>query len=580
MKKYSLIFLLISICCFGENSLYKKINFLDGEVYFPKTTSEYIDSLLKDKDVESYARLTEVYYRLGNEESMKKYFNAYMESDADYLNKSRLCHTIKEYGLEIKNILSYVENRSKKEKVYYQKYITRLIKENGLNESVNLGINKIDILFSYIEDEEGFQEYFYKNKWSREEKKKIVETLKNQNLEEKKNIFAIYKQIGNSYDTANYYYSKIKTNYDYEGYKNYYDSLEEKGIDIVIRNEFEKLHYLKYKNSDEEYKNSVEELKKRFLKNKEYKKLYTLYKITEDMDILANLSIVNEEFAYRYIKELHESYKEKEEETMTKLIDIFNKSYNESKYSDELFKIKIEYISDKEMIINIINARMVKKFDRDLLVKKVQTYIEMGKNSEAEHTISEHIFWKYPDEELVQIYIELLDKDGRTNELYEKLVKLQNKSWIFNYCKENNLKVPTELEPEAVNYYFEMEEYKYLYQYKDMLSYEQYKRVIENNMLVFMESANKKYPYEKAWMDMSRIENFYFNEDVIEFNILMVKEILEKKIKNDAEVYYLAKYFYYAGDYSQGKSYLNQIIGRYGYSEEMKNFKRKFEPLN
>ena len=75
MKKYILIFILISFCSFGESELYKKVTFLDGEVYFPKTTSEYIDSLLKDKSIESYAKLTTAYYNLGNDESMKKYFD-------------------------------------------------------------------------------------------------------------------------------------------------------------------------------------------------------------------------------------------------------------------------------------------------------------------------------------------------------------------------------------------------------------------------------------------------------------------------------------------------------------------------
>jgi hypothetical protein len=555
--------------------LYKKINFLEGEVYFPKTTSEYIDSLLKDKSIESYSKLAEIYYNLGNEESMRKYFNVYMESEADYLSKSRLCHIIKEYGLEIKNILSYVENKSKKEKVYYQKYITKLIKENNLNESINLGISRLDILFSYIDDEEGFEGYFYQNKWSREDKKRIVENLKKENLDEKKRLFTIYKKIGNKYDTVNYYYSKVKSNYDYEGYKNYYESLEEKGIEPVIRNEFETLHYLKYRNDTENYKNTIDEMRKRFLKNKEYKKLYTLYKITEDIEILANISIVNEEFAYRYIKEINDSDKEKEEEKMLKLIDIFNKSYQESKYAEDVFKIKTEYISDKELLINSINSRLVKKFDRELLMKKIRIYMEMGKKSEAEHTISEHIFWKYPDEEMVELYIEILNKEGRESELYEKLAKIQNKTYLFNYCREKNLKIPKELELEAVNYYFESEDYKDLYQFKDLLSYEQYKRVIENNLLIFLESANMKYPYEKEWMDMSKFENFYFNEELSEFDIVLIKEILDKKIKNDAEIYYLSKYFYYSGDYVQSKSYLNQIIGRYGFSEEMKNFRKK-----
>lgn len=575
LKRYILIFLLISIISFGENSLYKKTAFLEGEVYFPKTTSEYIDSLLKDKDTDSYAKLTEIYYNLGNEESMRKYFKAYMESDADFLEKSRICHIIKEYGLEIKNILSYVENKSKKEKVYYQRYITKLIKENGLNESVNLGINKTDILFSYIDDEDGFEEYFQQNRWSREDKKRIIEIMKKYNLEEKNKLFAIYKKIGNNYDIADYYYSKIKTNYDYEGYKNYYNALEDKEIEPLIRNEFETLHYLKYKNETESYNSTVEEMKKRFLKNKEYKKLYTLYKITEDMEILANISIVNEEFAYRYIKEMHESNKEKEENKMLKLIEIFNKTYPESKYSDDLFKIRVDYTRDKESIINIINAKLVKKFDKELLMKKIKIYMENGKKTEAEHTISEHIFWKYPEEELIELYIEILNESGRGSELYEKLIKLQNKTYIFDYCKENNLKIPKELEEEAVKYYFEAEDYRSLYQFKELLNYQQYKRVIENNLFIFIESANKKYPYEKEWMDKSRFENFYFNEDMKEFDILIIKQIMDKKIKNDAEVYYLAKYFYNAGDYGQSRQYLNQIIGKYGFSEEMKKFKEK-----
>lgn len=580
MKKYILIFILISFCSFGESELYKKVTFLDGEVYFPKTTSEYIDSLLKDKSIDSYAKLTTAYYNLGNEESMKKYFDYYMESDADYLDKSRLCHSVKEYGLEIKNILKYVEKKGKKEKVYYQRYITKLIKDNNLNESVNLGISRLDILFSYMEDEDGFSEYYYKNSWNVEERKKIVEVLKNEKIEERKKIFGIFKKIARNSDIEDYYYSKIKTNYDYESYKNYYNSLEEKGIKPVIRNEFENLHYLKYKNSIDDYENAAEEMRKKFLKNKEYKKLYTLYKITENITILENLSIVNEEFAYRYIKEINEIPSENDSEKIVKLIDTFNNSYPESKYSDEVFKIKIEYMTNKEEMLNGINSRLVKQFDRDLLIKKVFIYIKIGRIAEAEYTISEHIFGKYPDGELIDIYIKIMSENGRKNELYEKLSKLSDKSYFFNYCKENGLKIPKELSKEAVNYYFEMEDYKELYQFKDELNYEQFKRVIENNLFVFMDSANKKYPYEKEWMDKNRIENFYFNEDSGEFNIIFIKQILDKKIKSDAENYYMAKYFYSVQDYIQSRQYLNQIIGKYGFSEEMKSFKKKLDTIN
>ena len=97
---------------------------------------------------------------------------------------------------------------------------------------------------------------------------------------------------------------------------------------------------------------------------------------------------------------------------------------------------------------------------------------------------------------------------------------------------------------------------------------------------VFLDSANKKYPYEKEWTDKNRIENFYFNEDSEEFNIIFIKQILDKKIKSDAENYYMAKYFYSVQDYIQSRQYLNQIIGKYGFSEEMKSFKKKLDTIN
>lgn len=577
LKKYMFIFLLMTVYAFGESELYKKVTFLDGEVNFPKTTSEYIDTLLKDKSIESYAKLAVAYYNLGNEEAMKKYFNIYLASEADYLEKSRLCHSVKEYGLEIKNILSYVENRSKKEKIYYQKYITKLIKENNLNESINLGISKFDILFSYIEDEDGFEAYFAGNRWSSEDKRKIVESLKNYDMEDKKKIFEIFKNTGNRYDVVDYYYSKIKTNYDFEAYKNYYYLLEENDIEVVIRNDFENLHYLKYKGNNEEYESMAEELRKKYLRNKEYKKLYTLYKITGNIAILENLSIINEEFAYRYIRESNDNGSEIDSEKMLELIDSFNKSYPESKYSNELFKIKAEHKADSEQIISEINSRLAKHFDRDLLMKKVELYLKAGKESEAERSISEHIFWKYPDDELIEMYIAILDESDRKEELSNQLAKLTDKRHYFDYCKNNDIKIQSQYSKDAVEYYFDIEEYKELYKFKDELSYEQYKRVIENGLLIFIESANKKYPYEKEWMDMSRIENFYFNRDIMDFNIVVIKQILDKKIKTDAEVYYLAKYFYYAQDYVQSRQYINQIIGKYGFSEEMREFKKKLD---
>ena len=98
MKKIIVLFMLVSAIVSAESEMYKKVPFLDGEIYFPKTTAEYIDGLLEDKSIESYAKLAEVYYKLGNEDIVKKYFNIYMSSSAGYLEKSRLCHNVGEYG--------------------------------------------------------------------------------------------------------------------------------------------------------------------------------------------------------------------------------------------------------------------------------------------------------------------------------------------------------------------------------------------------------------------------------------------------------------------------------------------------
>lgn len=574
---------MLGALAYGDSEMYKKVSFLSQEVYFPKPTSEYIDTLLADNSTESYAKLSELYFKLGNEAIMRKYFNFYMNSDADYLSKSRLCNAVGEYGLEISNILKYIENKPFKEKIYYRNYISKLIKEKNLNSNFKGSINKKDILISYIDSEKDFSEYFYTNSWNEQEKKEIVEILKKRDLEKSKLIKNIFREIADKYDIADYYYYKIENNYDVEGYSEYYAAIEEEGIEPIIRNEFEKLHYYQYKSNLTEYKKLADELAVKYNKSKEYKKLYTLYKITGDMNILYNLSLINEEFLFKFIKEMYiidsgedgSAVNGQNREMVLKTIDSFLNSYTESIYTQEVLKIKLAYLTDYEEGIKTADSYLAKGYDNYVFAKKAEFLSRAGKKGEAESMILSKLYSGYSDPVLIEFLIKMVGQNSQG--LYNVLIKLDDKSYFFEYARKNSIKIPKELENEAIDYFFEAGDYTYLYQYKERLSYEQYRRVIENGMLVFMESANKRFPYEKEWMDLGRADYFYFNDNFKEFNVIAVRQLLEKRIRNDAENYYLAKYFYFTGDTKKAKEYFKGIAARYVFSEEIANFKEKLE---
>lgn len=594
MKKIIVLFMLVSAIVSAESEMYKKVPFLDGEIYFPKTTAEYIDGLLEDKSIESYAKLAEVYYKLGNEDIVKKYFNIYMSSSAGYLEKSRLCHNVGEYGQEVNMILKYIEDKPIAEKVYYRNYISKLMNTKGIDIYVKGGtLNKVDVLMTYLDSEDEFTTYYNSNNWSESENKKIIEILKKKELSSKNEIFDLFRKLANGYDVADYFYYKIENNYDKDGYAKYYGELEKDGIEPIIRNEFEKLHYFLYKNNTVEYKKLVNELEIRFNKTKEYKKLYTLYKISGDMAIMQNLAMISEDFNYRYLNEMYQNDLESQSkrgiksdisiiygenrDAVLRGIDTFGQVYPNSGYIEELTKIKLAYFGEGEEALRVADAYLKKKSDRYVILRKADILNKSGRRAEAEQLLYNAIQNGIADDSMISYYIDMINFGKSGNEMFKILSSIDDKHYLFEFCRKNGIKIPSEYENEAIDYFFNLGDYMYLYQYKDKLTYDQYKRIIDNNMLVFIESANKKYPYEKSWMDLSKQEYFYFNEDYKDFSALTARMILEKRIRTDAENYYIARYLYYAGEYGKAKEYIKGIASRYTLSTEIKDFYKKIE---
>ncbi len=293
--------------------------------------------------------------------------------------------------------------------------------------------------------------------------------------------------------------------------------------------------------------------------------------------------MINEEFMFKFIKEMYiidstedgSAVNGQNKEMVLKTIDSFLNSYTDSIYSQEVLKIKLAYITDYEEGVKTADRYLAKGYDNYVFVKKAEFLNRAGKKGEAESMILSKLYSGYSDPVLIEFLIKSIGKNSQ--ELYNILIRLDDKRYFFEYARKNSIKIPKELENEAIDYFFEAGDYTYLYQYKDRLSYEQYKRVIENGMLVFMESANKKFPYEKEWMDLSRADYFYFNNNFKDFNVIAVRQLLEKRIRNDAENYYLAKYFYFIGDIEKAKEYFKGIAARYVFSEEIGDFKEKLE---
>lgn len=565
LLKCTVLFMLMNSLLFSQVSRYEEVSVLGEKVYFPKKTSEYLLELLESEGTDSYYEIAKAYITLNEFTAAENFLKQYEAESDNYKKIAELYHLMGNYSKEIESIEKYLENPFNTiDKLTYYDYIAELITDKNLNISLEkYNLSKLDRLKIYIDTPDEYYNYFVSQEWSSEEKEEIIKELISNN-KTSSYFDRILDKIASLKQLEKIYFEKIKFVSDTEAYYKYFSLMEQNSSINSFRNEFEKLHYLRYKQdlTTDFYK---DKLAYDFAMQNDLSNLKKLYSVEPDFKLMYNLAQDDDKIFYKFIiKQKNEGIKS---ENIIKLLAMFDEKFPDSKYSDEILKLKLEYTESEEEKLELLNVHLQENTEVskniDFILMKLNILLGQGNQILAEELVSELIFSSYENSDLIKFYSSLLEKTGRVEELINNLMKLNNKSFYFEKCIDYSIEIDKMYEDLLINYYFEKGEYQNLLEYKDKLTYEMYDELLKSGWLEFLEAALTKYSLKEEWVDKTEFKYFYFNKNYGYFDESKVAEIFEKDKRTDAETYYLAKHYEVIGDFEKSSELLEELENEY-----------------
>ena len=617
MKK-NLISILVIILSINIYSMYEtkytSLEIDNQKILFPVQTSIYLENLLYLGTVESYYELAVAYQNLGFENISQNYIKKYEDNKGNF-------ELIGDYYLEKLNYTKaleyyekYADSKSQFEKDRVYLKIKDIIIENNLHSMniENYNINNLSQLKLLINDENLFYNYYYDNTWSSSNKNEIANFLSNYNLSNKSLLKIIFYNISNKYQKLENERQKIASIYDKNGYFSYFNYAKLQDINIELRDIYEEIYYYDYIGDKVQYNRIISNLINQYIFSKDYDKLNILYNLTNNNKILYNLALNNEIYFINLIEYFHSIYGLSNRDLVLNLINNYNIKFPNSKKKYLVDKILIFYIDDYLEKYELSNKILQKTYDNEIAYiyldsirnleflsqedadkiiekndyidnqsKSIVTEEEIEKieeNHNEDNNIVIETSYNYEDslvdiitkfnvsENIIELYKSFLIEKNRSNEYLPFLESLCNKDHYISYCLKYGISLNKISNKDLILYYFFNEKYENLIQYKSELSDEIYDFMAEKGYFE-KKNGNKN---EKINIDLttnfSEIDNFqyfYFNNNKKYITEKLFNKFIVKDFKNDAEIYFLAKYYLDILDYKKAKEEIDLIVDKY-----------------
>ncbi len=554
MKKIVLMFLLV-ISGLIANKKYELIYLLEEPVYFPKSKSDYLNDLLNSEDKESLLDLALYYSRSGRKEAALNYLDEY-SGDRKWV-QAELYNNFGQYEKELLVLEEYFSYLEEEEYRSLYEYIIKLKEEHNLQLEPKYDNFNIFYLTSLVDKPNEFYEFYNSHTWTQKEKNYFEGVLFNINLRENEKLREVYFDIATNDKKLMKTYGDIYSLEDTEGYNIYFALQEELGVEIEVKNDFELLHKLRYKGKKEKYEILYEKVLNEIVANMEYDKLMTLYFISGNYKLAYNLALEREEFHFQILDKFRLN---NEKEAVLRAIEDFKSLYPNSKYDENLILIELSLQEGDKEKLEVLSRYFSFYYNNRL----ARDYLRMIKNTGnvelLRETLEEFILEKGIEKDfLLKEYIELIEG---TPDYLEKVKQLSDKKYYFQVVYNGKLKVEPYYEKEYVNYLLAIDEIESIREYKDNLSFGQYRKLVNMGYSEYKVEARSKYPLEELWMDFNSIKYFYLNKNYL-YDGDIAEKLTEKETRSGAEDYYLMKYYEQSGNGKKANEIRRRLSRRY-----------------
>lgn len=554
MKKIVLMFLLV-ISGLIANEKYELIYLLEEPVYFPKSKSDYLNDLLNSEDNESLLELALYYSKSGRKETALNYLDEY-DGDKKWA-QAELYNNFGQYEKELEVLEEYFSYLEEDEYRDLYDYVIKLKNEKNLNLGKKYDNFNLFYLSSLFDKPNDFYDFYMNNTWTDEEKEYLEEILFDINLRENKKLREVYFDIASNDRKLMKTYGDIYSLEDTEGYNIYFALEDELGVEVEVKNNFELLHKLRYEGKKEKYNEVYDSLLDEIVSNLEYDKLMTLYFISGNYKLAYNLALEKEEFHFQFLDKFRLT---NDKDAVIRAMEDFKELYPNSKYEENLILIELSLEEEEDGKLEVLKRYFVKYYNNRL----VRDYLKLIKNTGnlevLKETLEEFILEKGIEKDfLVEEYINLIQ--GSPDYL-EKVKQLSDKRYYFDMVFKGKLKIEEYYEKEYVNYLFSIDKIDYIKEYKDNLTFDQYRKLVNMGHSEYKVEASKKYPLEELWMDFNSIKYFYLNKNYL-YNGDIAEKLVTKEARSGAEDYYLMKYYEQSGNKQKANEIRSKLSRRY-----------------
>ncbi len=554
MKKIVLMFLLV-ISGLIANEKYELIYLLEEPVYFPKSKSDYLNDLLNSEEKESLLDLALYYSKNDKKETALYYLDEY-DGDRKWA-QAELYNNFGEYEKEIEVLQEYFSYLDEDQYRNLYDYIIKVKNEHNLRLGQKYDNFNIFYLTNLLDKPNEFYDYYKNNQWTDEEKEYLEELLFEINLRENRKLREVYFDIASNDRKLMKTYGDIYSLEDVEGYRNYFSLEEELGVEVEVKNDFELLHKLKYKKEKDKYNILYEKILKEIVSTMEYDKLMTLYFISGNYKLAYNLALENEEFHFQFLDNFRLN---NDKEAVLKAMNDFKELYPNSKYEENLLLIELTLQESDEDKLEVLKRYFAKYYNNRLARDYLRIIKNMADLDLLKVTLEEFILEKGVEKDfLLKEYIGLIE--GSPDYL-EKVKQLSNKKYYFQMVYEGNLKIEPYYEEEYINYLLSIDKIENIKKYKDNLSFDQYRKLINMGYSDYKVEARNKYPLEELWMDYNSIKYFYLNKNYL-YDGEIAEKLVNKEARSGAEEYYLMRYYEQSGNENKANEIRMKLSRRY-----------------
>lgn len=551
LMRFVFIFFILTVFSYGQpEGRYEVKNSKELSFFFPKSDSDYMDYLIEKDSADSHINLAKIYLKKGNLDRGEYYLDKYIHEENDPKKLLDYYNLKKDYG-NIEKVLDIIIASSDDVRaLQYRKNIYKEIQNKELPMSgEKYRVDKIEEFFSYLDRDDELRKFFNSNQWSRDDIKKIIDRLKRCHLKEGSASKKLFDLFATKRERLENRYFSIEGIGDERGYFDYFDFARSENLFPEIKNEFEKLIYLKYKKSMAEYSEMAEGIKSKALDEGDARSLYTLWKVADDGEILEYLKTQGEDYHKTYLEELWKDgeYSLFYSEGM-KFLDLYPKSFHRDSIFDRLFSRCSD--SQRDEILKryrggdsvILNRERIK-------VSQGQAKLDLMKGEVLRG-----------DRSCIDAFLKEMEKLYPPEELEEKLFLIDRSAYI-QYLFQKGMDIPEKYSAAAANYLYTSGKLEELFAYVEYLDRKELKYLSEKDVRYKAEYA-RRYPFEDENIDGSQEKYLYFSDEP-QLDSLKVREMEGKNFMELQEKYYAALYYNKTGEYLKSYRLTRDLSRRY-----------------